>query len=29
VIVIGLVVEHLVFDTFERLTVQRWGVQRR
>ena len=28
VIVIGLVVEHLVFDTFERLTVRRWGVQR-
>jgi NitT/TauT family transport system permease protein len=27
VIVIGLVVEHLVFDTFERLTVNRWGVQ--
>ncbi|CAN7614886.1 ABC transporter permease [Caballeronia sp. LjRoot31] len=28
VIVIGLIVEHLVFDTFERLTVRRWGVQR-
>jgi NitT/TauT family transport system permease protein len=27
VIVIGLIAEHLVFDTFERLTVQRWGVQ--
>ncbi|KVT52007.1 ABC transporter permease [Burkholderia ubonensis] len=28
VIVIGLLVEHLVFDTLERLTVRRWGVQR-
>ncbi len=28
VIVIGLIVEHLVFDTFERLTVRRWGMQR-
>ncbi|WP_250493709.1 ABC transporter permease [Caballeronia sp. GAWG1-1] len=27
VIVIGLVVEHLVFDTVERVTVRRWGVQ--
>ncbi|SAL21663.1 binding-protein-dependent transport system inner membrane protein [Caballeronia terrestris] len=27
VIVIGLAVEHLVFDTFERVTVRRWGVQ--
>ncbi|KVX88200.1 ABC transporter permease [Burkholderia ubonensis] len=27
VIVIGLLVEHLVFDTLERLTVRRWGVQ--
>ncbi|QGZ66590.1 ABC transporter permease [Paraburkholderia acidisoli] len=27
VIVIGLAVEHLVFDTLERLTVRRWGVQ--
>ncbi|WP_322102161.1 ABC transporter permease [Paraburkholderia sp. J41] len=27
VIVIGLVVEHLVFDSLERLTVRRWGVQ--
>jgi NitT/TauT family transport system permease protein len=26
VIVIGLLVEHLVFDTLERLTVRRWGV---
>lgn len=25
VIVIGLLVEHLVFDTIERLTVRRWG----
>jgi NitT/TauT family transport system permease protein len=28
VIVIGLIVEHLVFDTFERFTVRRWGMQR-
>ena len=28
VILIGLVVEHLVFDTLERVTVRRWGVQR-
>lgn len=27
VIVIGLLVEHLVFDTLERLTVRRWGAQ--
>jgi NitT/TauT family transport system permease protein len=27
VIVIGLLVEHLVSDTLERLTVRRWGVQ--
>jgi len=27
VIAIGLLVEHLVFDTLERLTVGRWGVQ--
>jgi NitT/TauT family transport system permease protein len=27
VIVIGLLVEHLVFDTIERLTVRKWGVQ--
>ncbi|KWO74549.1 ABC transporter permease [Burkholderia ubonensis] len=27
VIVIGLLVEHLVFDTLERLTVRRWGGQ--
>ncbi|KVM45660.1 hypothetical protein WJ58_31080 [Burkholderia ubonensis] len=27
VIVIRLLVEHLVFDTFERLTVPRWGIQ--
>ncbi|WP_250453760.1 ABC transporter permease [Caballeronia sp. ATUFL_M2_KS44] len=27
VIVIGLAVEHLVFDTIERVTVRRWGVQ--
>ncbi len=26
VIVIGLLVEHLVFDTLERVTVRRWGV---
>lgn len=28
VILIGLAVEYLVFDTLERLTVRRWGVQR-
>ncbi|ALK97498.1 ABC transporter permease [Massilia sp. WF1] len=28
VIVIGLLFEHLVFDTVERLTVRRWGMQR-
>jgi NitT/TauT family transport system permease protein len=28
VILIGLLVENLVFDTFERLTVKRWGMQR-
>jgi len=28
VIVIGLVVENLVFDSIERVTVKRWGVQR-
>jgi NitT/TauT family transport system permease protein len=28
VIVIGLLVEHLVFNTLERVTVRRWGVQR-
>jgi NitT/TauT family transport system permease protein len=27
VIVIGLLVEHLVFDTAERLTVRKWGMQ--
>lgn len=27
VIVIGLLVEHLVFDTLERVTVRRWGAQ--
>jgi len=27
VIAIGLLVEHLVFDTLERVTVRRWGVQ--
>jgi NitT/TauT family transport system permease protein len=27
VILIGLLVEHLVFDTLERVTVRRWGVQ--
>jgi NitT/TauT family transport system permease protein len=27
VIIIGLLVEHLVFDTVERLTVRKWGVQ--
>jgi NitT/TauT family transport system permease protein len=27
VIAIGLLVEHLVFDTLERMTVRRWGVQ--
>ena len=28
VILIGLLVESLVFDTFERLTVKKWGMQR-
>ena len=28
VILIGLLVENLVFDTLERLTVRRWGMQR-
>jgi NitT/TauT family transport system permease protein len=28
VILIGLLVESLGFDTLERLTVRRWGVQR-
>jgi len=28
VILIGLLVENLVFDTVERLTVKRWGMQR-
>ncbi|PLZ03873.1 ABC transporter permease [Burkholderia sp. WAC0059] len=28
VILIGLAVEHLVFDTLERVTVKRWGVQK-
>ena len=28
VIVIGMLVENLVFDTIERVTVRRWGVQR-
>ncbi|MFL9875193.1 ABC transporter permease [Paraburkholderia megapolitana] len=27
VIVIGLLIEHLVFDTLERITVRRWGLQ--
>ncbi|PMS35489.1 NitT/TauT family transport system permease protein [Trinickia symbiotica] len=27
VILIGLIVEHLVFDVFEQLTVRRWGIQ--
>lgn len=27
VVVIGLIVEHVVFDTLERLTVRRWGMQ--
>ncbi|CAM2172913.1 NitT/TauT family transport system permease protein [Burkholderia latens] len=27
VIVIGLLVEHVVFDTLERVTVRRWGIQ--
>ena len=27
VIVIGLLIEHLVFDTLERITVRRWGIQ--
>ncbi|HVE10963.1 MAG TPA: ABC transporter permease [Paraburkholderia sp.] len=27
VIIIGLLIEHLVFDTLERVTVRRWGVQ--
>jgi NitT/TauT family transport system permease protein len=28
VIVIGLLVEHLVFDSLERCTIRRWGMQR-
>jgi NitT/TauT family transport system permease protein len=28
VIVIGLLVEHLVFDSLERVTIRRWGMQR-
>jgi NitT/TauT family transport system permease protein len=28
VILIGLLVEGLVFNTLERLTVRRWGMQR-
>jgi NitT/TauT family transport system permease protein len=28
VILIGLLVENLVFDTLERVTVKRWGMQR-
>jgi NitT/TauT family transport system permease protein len=28
VILIGLVVEHVVFRALERLTVERWGMQR-
>jgi NitT/TauT family transport system permease protein len=28
VILIGLLVENLVFDTLERVTVTRWGMQR-
>jgi NitT/TauT family transport system permease protein len=28
VILIGLLVENLVFNTLERITVRRWGVQR-
>ena len=28
VIFIGLLVENLVFDTLERVTVKRWGMQR-
>lgn len=27
VIVIGLLIENLVFDTLERATVRRWGIQ--
>jgi NitT/TauT family transport system permease protein len=27
VVVIGLIIEHVVFDTLERLTVRRWGMQ--
>src|SRR3984957_4818192 len=27
VIVVGLLIEHLVFDTLERVTVRRWGLQ--
>ena len=27
VIVIGPLIEHLVFDTLERVTVRRWGIQ--
>jgi NitT/TauT family transport system permease protein len=28
VVIIGLLVENLVFDTVERFTVRRWGMQR-
>jgi NitT/TauT family transport system permease protein len=28
VILIGLLVENLVFDSLERVTVKRWGMQR-
>jgi NitT/TauT family transport system permease protein len=28
VIVIGLAVEHFVFQTLERVTVRRWGMER-
>jgi NitT/TauT family transport system permease protein len=28
VVIIGLLVENLGFDTLERLTVRRWGMQR-
>ena len=28
VILIGLLVENLIFDTLERITVKRWGMQR-
>jgi len=28
VILVGLVAEHLVFQTLERISIRRWGMQR-